>query len=291
MAILTSSEWEEYKLLDSGNGRRLEKYGKYTLDRPDPEVLWGPKLSYEEWTKADAFYERETTEKGSWNMNTPLAKKWELHYKNLSFWIKPTPFKHTGVFPEQALQWDWIISSISKTNRKVSLLNLFAYTGAASLAAASVGATVTHVDSSKPAVTWANENRILSKLPDDLIRWIVDDVVKFTTREIRRGRKYDAIILDPPVYGHGPKGEKWDFSLDIAQLLENCKQLLSDQPLFVLLNSYAVSHSALTLNNIMSDIFKDFAGTIDSGELTLKDESRKRLLSTGIYAHWKSNTI
>jgi len=248
-------------------------------------------LSYEEWSKVDAYYERETTEKGSWNMNTPLPDKWELHYKNLSFWVKPTPFKHTGVFPEQALQWDWIISSISKTNRKVSLLNLFAYTGAASLAAASVGATVTHVDSSKPAVTWANENRILSKLPDDLIRWIVDDVVKFTTREIRRGRKYDAIILDPPVYGHGPKGERWDFSLDIVQLLNNCKHLLSEQPLFVLLNSYAVSHSALTLNNIMSDIFNDFAGTIDSGELTLRDESRKRLLSTGIYAQWKSNTI
>lgn len=284
MLILTSS-FEDYKLLDSGNGKRLEKFGQYVLARPDPQAIWKPRLSPNDWAKADASFERTSADKGIWKTNQ-LPSQWIVKYKNLSLIAKLTPFKHTGIFPEQAAQWDFIIEKISGADRPINVLNLFGYTGASSLAAASAGAKVTHVDGSKPSVAWARENQKEAGLDDKPIRWIIDDAVKFTEREIRRGAKYDAIIMDPPIYGHGPSGEKWDFNTDFPRLLENCQQLLSGNPLFILINAYAISSSALMLENVLNDYIKNLGGQIEVGELVLKEASSDRLLSTGIFARW-----
>ncbi|MGA3292051.1 MAG: class I SAM-dependent methyltransferase [Candidatus Microgenomates bacterium] len=274
-----------YELVDSGNGKRLERYGKYLLDRPDPQIIWKKTLSEDDWQKADAIFQKLTENKGRWIVKTNIPEKWELEYNDIKFWSKLSPFKHTGVFPEQTEQWDYIYEKIKGESHEVKVLNLFAYTGIASLFAAKAGAKVTHVDASKPAITWANENRELNdkNLP---IRWIIDDAIKFTSREIKRGIKYDAIIMDPPIYGHGPAGEIWDFNKDFPILLFNCKQILSDNPLFVLVNAYAISSSSITLANTLNDYFGSLGGNIENGELTLKEKSAGRLLSTGIWARW-----
>lgn len=270
----------DYELIDSGAGRRLERFGKYVLDRPDPEVLWQKSLSASQWQKADATFEN------SWIKKSGIPEKWQVDVSDLKFWLKLSPFKHTGIFPEQEWQWDFINRRVSECENNPTILNLFAYTGVATLFAAKAGAKVTHVDASKPAITWANENRELNGLTDAPIRWIIDDAVLFTEREIKRGNKYDAIILDPPVYGHGPTGKPWNFAKDFSKLLENCRQILSDKPLFALVNAYAVSTSATTLANTLQGYFGKLGGTIDSGELTLKESSAGRLLSTGIWARW-----
>ncbi len=262
---------KDYELIDSGAGRKLERWGNFILDRPDPEILWQKTLPANEWSKANAKFIDK------WQ-NKDVPEKWQLSHNGIKFWAKLAPFKHTGVFPEQAWQWDLI-------KKPVNLLNLFAYTGIASLFAVKAGAKVTHVDASRPAITWANENRDLN--PDLInapIRWIIDDALKFTEREARRGVKYDAIIMDPPVYGHGPNGEIWDFNKDFPKLLTNCKQILSDTPLFVLVNAYAVSTSSITLANALMGTFNNLGGKIENGELTLKETSGGRLLSTGIWA-------
>lgn len=278
-----------YELIDSGDGRRLERFGDYVLDRPDPEVLWQKTLPQAEWQKADAVF------KDKWIRNVSMPEKWLMDEQNIKFWVKLSPFKHTGVFPEQAEQWNYITKSISQVVSKQSLpsdgksinvLNLFAYTGIASLFAAKAGAKVTHLDASRPAITWANENRDLNGMQDAPIRWIIDDAVKFTEREIKRGVKYDAIIMDPPVYGHGPTGEIWDFNKDFPRLLENCRRIISAKPIFVLVNAYAISSSSTTLANTIQGYFEDLGGTIKNGELTLKEKSAGRLLSTGIWARW-----
>lgn len=281
--IEISEAWEDYELIDSGNGRRLERFGEYVLDRPDPGVIWERGLPDDEWQKASAYFERTIGEKGKWIQNISIPEKWLIHYKNLAFWVKLSPFKHTGIFPEQASQWDFIGKNIKEAKKEVSVLNLFAYTGGASMAAASAGAKVTHVDASRPAITWANENREASGMGEAPVRWILDDALEFTEREIKRGNKYDAIIMDPPVYGHGPKGTIWDFSKDFPKLLKNCKQLLSDNPLFVLVNAYAVSISSVSLANALANELKDFKGETTNGELALKDRSG-RFLTTGIWA-------
>jgi len=268
-----------YELIDSGNGRRLERFGDYILDRPDPEVLWQKSLPDDEWQKADAVF------RDKWIQNISMPDKWPMDEQNIKFWVKLSPFKHTGVFPEQAGQWKTISDSIKSVNQ-VNVLNLFAYTGIASLFAAKAGAKVTHLDASRPAITWANENRDLNGMQDAPIRWIIDDAVKFTEREIKRGVKYDAIIMDPPVYGHGPTGEIWDFNKDFPMLLNNCRQIISDNPLFVLVNAYAISSSSTTLANTIQGYFGNLGGTIENGELTLKEKSAGRLLSTGIWAKW-----
>jgi 23S rRNA (cytosine1962-C5)-methyltransferase len=299
MQILTSQNWQDYELIDSGNGKRLERFGKYILVKPDPQCIWQPTLPATEWEKADAVFQRKTEDKGTWIFKSKLPDKWIMNYKNLSFWIKLTPFKHTGVFPEQAVQWDFIQSNIpSPIGRgagvrveQPQILNLFAYTGIASLAAASAGAKVTHVDASKPAITWGRENQKQSKLEDKPIRWIVDDVVKFCQREIKRGVKYDGILMDPPVYGHGPNGETWNFQKDFPMLLHICQQLLSETPLFVIVNAYAISSSALMLQNVMEDYFGNLNGIIDCGELALQEKNGKRLLSTGIFGRWTCDKI
>lgn len=272
-----------YELIDSGDGRRLEKFGDYILDRPDPQIIWRKNLPPPRWNEANArFSER-------W-INKNVPEKWQMDHLGIKFWCKLAPFKHTGVFPEQSSQWEYI-SKLIKNARpykklQSNVLNLFAYTGIASLFAAKAGAKVTHVDASKPAITWANENRDLNNMHNAPIRWIVDDAVKFTEREVKRGIKYDAIIMDPPVYGHAPNGEPWDFNKDFPILLDNCKKILSDHPLFVLVNAYAISSSSITIANTLQGAFGGLGGTIENGELTLKESSAGRLLSTGIWAKW-----
>ncbi len=306
-----------YNLLDSGNSERLEKFGDFILRRPDPGVLWQPDLSAEEWEKADAVYKRggdaglaDSSDeiKGKWQIkNSEMPEKWQMEYavqgysghganENLKFFAKLTPFKHTGVFPEQAANWDFIsvkLSQAGKSGYIPQVLNLFGYTGIASVLAAKLGAQVTHVDASKPSLSWAKENMLLSGLPDDAIRWILDDALKFAKREVKRGKKYDAIIMDPPAFGRGSKGEVWKFSEDLPVLLDVVRQLLSNDFLFLIVNAYAVSVSALTLNNMLEDLsdFKNSDGSsafgkrkIDYGELVLKQKSSERLLSTGIFA-------
>ena len=274
-----------YELVDSGEGRRLERFGEYLLDRPDPQVIWKKTLPDTEWGKADTYFKRITEDKGQWVVKTKIPEKWQMEYSGIKFWAKLTPFKHTGVFPEQVVQWDYIYEKVKGKRQEIKVLNLFAYTGIASLFAAKAGAKVTHVDSSRPAVTWANENRALND-EEWPIRWIIDDAIKFTSREIKRGIKYDAIVMDPPVYGHGPTGEIWDFNRDFPILLKNCRQLLSEKPLFVLANAYAISSSSITLANTLNDYFGDLGGQLENGELTLKETSAGRLLSTGIWARW-----
>ena len=279
-----------YELIDSGDGRRLERFGDYILDRPDPQIIWKKNLPPTRWGEANArFAERwinpaPGTAAGA---SKTVPERWEMEHRGIKFWAKLAPFKHTGVFPEQSSQWEYINEVITQsTNNPINVLNLFAYTGIATLFAAKAGAKVTHVDASKPAITWANENRDLNRMQDVPIRWIVDDATKFTEREAKRGVKYDAIIMDPPVYGHAPNGEPWDFNKDFPRLLDNCKKILSDNPLFVLVNAYAISSSSITLANTLQGAFGELGGTIENGELTLKETSAGRLLSTGIWAKW-----
>jgi 23S rRNA (cytosine1962-C5)-methyltransferase len=282
MQLLTTPGWADYELLDSGNGQRLEKFGKYVISKPDPQTIWKPSLSEAEWDRADAkFLEKD------WNQNN-VPQKWPLEYNNVKFYAKLTPFKHTGVFPEQILNWEYMTDKIKKAEKEVNVLNLFGYTGIASLVCAAHNAKVTHLDGSKPAITWARENQTLSGLSDKPIRWILDDAVEFTAREARRGNVYDAIVMDPPVYGHGPSGEIWDFNKSFPELLANCKKILSQNPVFVIINAYAISSSSLMLTNTMEDYLDLPQEKIEYGELALQEKNRNRLLSTGIFARYSS---
>lgn len=277
MTILSTPGMHDYRLLDSGEGRRLEKWGQYILNRPDPQAIW-KKTQKDLWNVAHAVFEN------GWRKSTPIPEEWPIQYDNLTFLARLTPFKHTGIFPEQILQWEWIKNRINSPKRKISILNLFAYTGGASLACASSGTVVTHVDSSRPAILWAKQNQEVSGLLDKPIRYILEDAIGFCTREIRRGKKYDGIIMDPPVYGHGTHGEKWDFYKDFPILLDICKELLSDDPIFIVINAYAISASSVMLKNLLQDMVST-KGTIEAGELALEEQSG-RLLSTGIFGRW-----
>lgn len=284
MKIISTSGWDEYSLLDSGQGYRLEQFGKFRITRPDPQCIWKRKLDKKEWDIADAKFTKDTQGKERWIFHTKMPEKWLMHYKDLSFYAKLTPFKHTGIFPEQHLQWDWMEQKIK--NKKLKILNLFAYTGIASLVAAKNNCEVTHVDASSPSIAWARENQTASGLNDKPIRWIKDDVLKFCERELKRQNTYDAIIMDPPVYGHGPNGEVWDFKKSFPKLLSVCRQLLSPHPLFIIINAYAISASSLMLKNVLSDYVSNLKGTIEAGELCLQEKFNNRLLSTGIFARW-----
>lgn len=284
--ILTTSDFKDYQLLDSGNRQRLEKFGPYTLIRPDPQAIWKPKLPKSEWEKFDGKFEGKS-EHGHWVKKTNLPDKWIVKYQDISLYCKLTPFKHTGLFPEQAVHWEFIKSILSSSKTQPNILNLFGYTGATTLVAASAGAKVTHIDASHPTIGWAKENQQLSGLEAKPIRWILDDAVKFCQREIKRGVRYDGIIMDPPIYGHGPKGEIWDFNVSFPILMDPCSRLLSDNPLFVIVNAYAISSSFVMLENVLSDYLSDLDGKIESGELALQDQSG-RLLSTGIFARWSN---
>ncbi|MEK7159691.1 MAG: class I SAM-dependent methyltransferase [Patescibacteria group bacterium] len=276
-----------YELIDSGDGEKFERFGPYTFVRPEPQAMWFKRLSEEEWQKADAIYARSGRD-GQWVFNTKLPASWTIELCGLKLIIKPTSFKHLGVFPEQMSNWQWFGDLIKKSKREISVLNLFGYTGAASLFAAKCGAEVCHVDASKKAVEWGKENAVASGLQDKKIRWIVDDALKFTAREIRRGRKYDAIIMDPPVYGHGPSGESWKLEKDFYLLMKNCRELLSDQPLFILLNGYVMGYSAISYQNALQSVVDNKKGNMEIGELTIKEEKSERLLPAGIFVRWSN---
>jgi 23S rRNA (cytosine1962-C5)-methyltransferase len=287
MKVLTLDGWEDYELLDSGDGRRLERFGSFVLSRPDPQTIWLPALSEGDWENADATYRKSDSETSGWDTKPRMPTQWIVRYKKLTFQVKLSPFKHTGIFPEQSLHWDWMQNLIKKAKRPIRVLNLFGYTGGATLAAAAAGATVTHVDASFPTIGWGRQNQQLSGLQDAPIRWIEDDCLRFVSREIRRGSQYDAIILDPPAYGRGPKGETWIFNSNFPGLMQECIKILSDTPLFLIVNAYAISSSSIMLENVLGDHLR--GGIMESGELAISEKSAGRLLSTGIYARWQND--
>jgi len=343
--ILISSPEKDYELLDSGEGEKLERFGDIVLSRPDPQALWRKGLDNVEWKKADASFSRDE-KGGDWIMgkNSKIGEqgRWSIEYGDLKFWIKPTPFKHVGIFPEQAVNWDWLRECISvadtldslknlpegsdtvpstSPNRSTPLrlvpgsveplradvitrgtvsdpsrdnlnknvpevLNLFAYTGGATLACVQAGAKVVHVDSSKSAMAWARENAELSGLKDKPIRWILDDAQTFVRREIKRGRKYDGIIMDPPAFGHGPDNEVWKIEENFLSFIESCFELLSEKPLFFLVNGYSSGYSAIAYENILTKLVEKYGGKIESGELAIKESKSDRLLPCGIFSRW-----
>ncbi len=272
----------DYELLDSGREEKLERYGSVVLSRPDPQALWEKGLGDGEWGIANGRFERKGKE-GEWHAKD-LPKEWQIEFGGLQFLIKPTSFKHTGLFPEQLSNWEWVAQS-GVEGKKV--LNLFGYTGGATLAAAKAGAEVTHVDASKTAVAWARENAAASGLGERPIRWIVEDVLVFVKREIKRGNKYDAIIMDPPAFGHGPKKELWKIEEDFLELMQLCEQLLSDKPLFVLINGYAAGYSALAFAYNLNRFVKKFGGAIEYGDLSIAESKNERVLPCGIFARWR----
>lgn len=282
-----ANKWQDYEILDMAEGEKLERWGKYILVRPDPQIIWKKKSFKELWNKLDAVYTRSKTGGGGWTYKTKLPENWQIKYKELVFNVKPMGFKHTGLFPEQAVNWDWMIEKIKKEPRPIKVLNLFAYTGGATVACLYAGASVCHVDSSKGMVSWAKENVISSKLQDRPIRYIVDDVIKFVSREIRRGNVYDAIIMDPPSYGRGTSGEVWQFEENIEELVSLCTQVLSKDPLFFLINSYTTGISNEVLSNILKLNLSNLKGKISSGELGLPMQNSKLLLPCGIYGRWE----
>ena len=283
-----AKDWKDYKIIDMANGQKLEKWGDIILSRPDPQIVWKNKSYPEEWKKAYAIYLRSKTGGGSWEYRKKLPSSWQIKYKDLIFNIKPMGFKHTGLFPEQAFNWDWMINKIKTSKREIKVLNLFAYTGGATVACLSAGASCCHVDSSKGMVTWAKENVVSSGLETKPVRYIVDDVIKFVKREIRRGNKYDAIIMDPPSYGRGTNGEVWQFEENIYELVELCTNVLSDNPLFFLINSYTTGISSTVLANILNlTVNKNYKGKVSSGEIGLPMEHSDLILPCGIYGRWE----
>ena len=283
-----AKDWKDYEILDMANGEKLERWKDIVLVRPDPQIIWKSKSFPEKWKNVNAKYNRSNTGGGYWEYSKKVPTSWQVKYKNLTFNIKPMGFKHTGLFPEQAVNWDWMIEKIQKANREIKVLNLFAYTGGATVACSYAGASVCHVDSSKGMTTWAKENIESSGLKNNPVRFIVDDVVKFVNREIRRGNKYDAIIMDPPSYGRGAKGEVWQFENNIYDLVELCKNVLSDDPLFFLINSYTTGISSKVLEDILSlTVAKKYKGKLESGEIGLKMEDSNLVLPCGIYGRWE----
>ena len=283
-----ANNWKDYEILDMADGEKLERWGNISLIRPDPQIIWKEKSFPEKWKNANAKYNRSNTGGGNWNFIKPLPKSWQIKYKDLTFNIKPMGFKHTGIFPEQAVNWDWMMNKIKNSARDIKVLNLFAYTGGASVACLKAGASVCHVDSSKGMCEWAKENVASSGLRDKPIRFLVDDVVKFVNREIRRGHKYDAIIMDPPSYGRGTNGEVWKFEDNIADLVKLCMNVLSDKPLFFLINSYTTGISSQVLENLLRiNIPKKAKGKFSHGELGLPMTNSKMILPCGIYGRWE----
>ena len=300
-----AKEWKEYEILDMADGEKLERWGDIYLIRPDPQIIWKEKQFPEKWKLANARYNRSNTGGGAWQYIKQVPKSWQIHYKDLTFNLKPMGFKHTGLFPEQAVNWDWMIAKIQEENKKrgidctkvnnqnltgkeVKVLNLFAYTGGATIACSYAGAHVTHVDSSKGMTDWAKENLYSSGLKDRPVRFLIDDCIKFVEREIRRGNKYDAIIMDPPSYGRGKNGEVWQFESSIAKLVELCTQILVDEPLFVLINSYTTGISSKVLENILKiKMPARLKGKYSSGEVGLSMKDSDLILPCGIYAKYE----
>ena len=282
-----ADQWKDYEVLDTSNGEKLERWGDYFLVRPDPQVLWDTPKKLRQWKKPNGHYHRSHKGGGQWEF-FDLPKTWDIQYKELKFHLQPFSFKHTGLFPEQAVNWDWFSDKIRKANRPVKVLNLFAYTGGATLAAAAAGASVTHVDASKGMVNWAKENAQLSGLREKPIRWLVDDCVKFVEREIRRGNHYDGIIMDPPSYGRGPKGEIWKIEEKIYPFIELCTKILSDDPLFFLVNSYTTGLQPAVLTYMLeTQVAAKFGGKVASDEIGLPVSSNGLVLPCGASGRWE----
>jgi 23S rRNA (cytosine1962-C5)-methyltransferase len=309
--IFYSKEWPastnaslgglDYELLDTGEGEKLERFGKYIFVRPYEDAVWKKTLSKKEWDKIDGKFwstkegaqekrarlaSASDASRGGWKMNTKLDARWEMSYKDIKFFVSPTPFRHMGFFPEQASQWDFIENRIREVRGKIKFLNLFGYTGVASLFALRAGAEVTHLDASRQILTWAKDNQKLSKLDNLPMRIICDDSIKFLEREAKRGNKYDCVIMDPPKFGRGPKGEIWKIEEMLPALLSSVAKILSDKPLFVILTSYATDSSALSLGYALKDMMKDFSGNVETGELCVLENSNNRFISLANTAIW-----
>ncbi len=292
--LLKAPTWQDYELIDSGRGAKLERYGTYTFVRPEHQAVWQPRLPAERWEAAHAVFEPTGEESGGrWRIDKPVKTPWKMSYKGLRFLAFTANSRHMGVFPEQAVHWDWctekIASRLAKSAAPLRVLNLFGYTGLATLAAAQAGAQVTHVDASKKSILLARENQTLSGLGDRPIRWLVDDAFKFVRREVRRGSQYEGIILDPPKFGRGPQGQVWELFESLPELLQNCRQLLSPQPSFVVLTAYAIRASALSVYYAMQEMVQGLDGELETGEMALVEQSAKRLLSTAIFARWSAD--
>ena len=285
-----SCDWKDYECIDAGNGEKLERWGNIILRRPDPQAMWYTKID-NRWKNVDGFYHRSKNGGGNWEFFTKLQDYWTISYKDLNFKVSPTGFKHTGLFPEQAINWDFMMNKIKNSNRKITVLNLFSYTGAATMACSKAGADVVQVDASKGMTEWAKENMKLSNLQNNSIRFIVDDCLKFVKREARRGHVYDAIVMDPPSYGRGPNKEVWKFEENIYKLIEACMEILSDNPLFFLINSYTTGVSSVVLENILkTTILKKYPnGSVDSGDIGLPITTNNLVLPCGIYGRYQSN--
>lgn len=283
--VLYPTGWTDYECIDSGNGEKLERFGTYMIIRPDPRIFWTPSLPVERWKSADATFIQSDSAAGRWVIQNPAPNPWRIGYKNLTFQLQSTNFKHVGIFPEQAVNWDWITDTVNK--KPLRILNLFAYTGGATLAGASAGALVTHVDSVKSVLAWAKKNAELSHVAPTQVRWICDDAYKFVLREGRRNSTYDAIIMDPPRFGRGSQGEVWKLHEDLPKLLHACLAILSPNSHFFLVNTYTADISSIVLGHLLRDMFKNQGGSIDYGELAIQESSAgKRFIPHGIYARW-----
>jgi 23S rRNA (cytosine1962-C5)-methyltransferase len=286
--MLLADDWKDYELIDTGGGEKLERWGQYTLRRPDPQAIWPISGNEKAWAKADAHYHRSSSGGGNWEYMRKLPRQWTVRHGELEFYVEPTGFKHTGLFPEQAVNWNWMEQKIAGAGRKISVLNLFAYTGGATVAAAHAGAEVCHVDAAKGMVARAKENLTLSKLADRPVRFIVDDVVKFVNREIRRDRKYDAVIMDPPSYGRGPNGELWKIEDELYGLINLCIDILTPKPLFFLVNSYTTGLSPTVIGNMLRlSMLKKFGGSVNADEGGLRATATGLVLPCGAAGRWE----
>lgn len=294
--MLETAGWADYALLDSGHGRKLERYGRYSVIRPEPQALWTPALPETRWQRAEVEFVGPAGEEeagGRWRFNhVEPPESWAMSYEGARFLGRFTAFRHVGLFPEQEAHWAWadaLVARAAKQGRRPSVLNLFGYTGLASILAALAGAEVTHIDGSKKTIAWARENQALTGRPDLPIRWICDDATKFVERDLRRGKRYDGIILDPPKFGRGPKGEVWDIFEHLPAMLRNCEQLLSDRPLFLILTAYSIRASFMAIHELAREVLAPRGGLLESGELLLKEQSAGRRLSTSIFSRWAAD--
>jgi 23S rRNA (cytosine1962-C5)-methyltransferase len=285
--LLAAPPWPDYELLDSGAGAKLERFGPYVFVRPEPQAAWSRRRPPGEWTAAHGVFE-SAAEKGQWQFSRPVPERWQMSHGALRFWAQATAFRHMGVFPEQACHWDWAVDLIRSAARPVRVLNLFGYTGLFTLATAAAGAQVTHVDASKTTLAWARENQELSGLTDRPIRWLLDDALKFVRREARRGSRYEGMMIDPPKFGRGPKGEVWKLEESLPALLKACRATLSDAPLFVILSCYAIRASALSLCQALGEMTAGLGGRLTAGELVVPEAGGGRALSQALFARWTS---
>lgn len=291
--VLETAGWSDYALLDSGEGRKLERYGGYRIVRPEEQAMWTPRRPPSEWENADAQFVGigDDDDDGRWRMPRPLTETWPLAYGGIPFLGRFTSFRHVGIFPEQATHWEWIARHVSTARRPMRVLNLFAYTGIASLVAARAGAEVTHIDASRKAIGWARENQSVAGLEALPIRWICEDAQRFVDRELRRGKRYDAIVLDPPKFGRGPKGEVWDLFADLPRMMRACRKLLSDRPQFLVLTAYSIRASYLAIDELVAECLAGLDGVLESGELVLREEGGGRALSTSLFSRWSAERL